>query len=43
MRLAVAGTIYYALKDLKLTYPEVGEAQKKELLEAKKVLLAETD
>ena len=43
MRLAVAGTIYFALKNLKLTYPEVGEAQKKELLEAKKVLLAEKD
>ena len=43
MRLAVAGTIYYALKDLKLAYPEVGEAQKRELLEAKRVLLAEKE
>jgi len=43
MRLAVAGTIYYALKDLKLAYPEVGEAQKKELAEARRVLLAEKE
>jgi PPK2 family polyphosphate:nucleotide phosphotransferase len=40
-RLAVGAIILRTLKGLKLSYPEITEQQKKELLEAKRVLLAE--
>ncbi len=40
-RLAVGAVIIRALRDLKLKYPEITEQQKKDLLEAKKVLMAE--
>jgi len=38
MRLVVAGIIYQTLKDLGLRYPEVTEAQKLQLEEARKLL-----
>jgi polyphosphate kinase 2 (PPK2 family) len=43
MRLAVAAIIYQTLESLKLKYPTVSKAKKQELLEAKKVLMAEKD
>jgi len=43
MRLAVAAITYQTLEDLKLKYPTVSKDKKNELLEAKKVLLAEKD
>jgi PPK2 family polyphosphate:nucleotide phosphotransferase len=43
MRLAVAAITYQTLDDLNLKYPVVGKDKKNELLEAKKVLLAEKD
>lgn len=43
MRLAVAAITYQTLEDLKLKYPTVSKEKKNELLEAKKVLLAEKD
>lgn len=41
-RLVIASVIYRRLLKLNLTYPTVSEKQKKELEEAKKILLAET-
>jgi PPK2 family polyphosphate:nucleotide phosphotransferase len=41
MRLAVAAITYQTLEDLNLKYPTVSKEKKNELLEAKKVLLAE--
>jgi PPK2 family polyphosphate:nucleotide phosphotransferase len=41
MRLAVAAITYQTLEDLDLKYPTVSKEKKNELLEAKKVLLAE--
>jgi PPK2 family polyphosphate:nucleotide phosphotransferase len=43
MRLAVAAIVYKTMKDLKLKYPDVTEAQKKDLQEAKRILMAEQD
>jgi len=43
MRLAVAAIVYKTMKDLKLKYPDVTEAQKKDLQEAKRILMAEKD
>jgi PPK2 family polyphosphate:nucleotide phosphotransferase len=43
MRLAVAAIVYKTMKDLKLKYPDVTEAQKKSLAEAKQILMAEKD
>jgi PPK2 family polyphosphate:nucleotide phosphotransferase len=43
MRLAVAAIIYQTLEDLKLKYPTVSKEKKNELLEARKVLMAEKD
>ena len=43
MRLAVAAITYQTLEDLDLKYPVLTEEKKQELLEAKKVLLAEKD
>jgi len=40
-RLAVGAIILRTLKDLKLKYPDITEQQKQELLEAKRVLMAE--
>jgi polyphosphate kinase 2 (PPK2 family) len=41
MRLAVAAITYQTLEDLDLKYPTVSKEKRNELLEAKKVLLAE--
>jgi PPK2 family polyphosphate:nucleotide phosphotransferase len=41
MRLAVAGIIVETLKELKLSYPTLTREKKNELLEARKVLMAE--
>ena len=41
MRVAVADVIIETLKSLKLAYPKIGETQKRELAEARKVLEAE--
>lgn len=41
LRLGVGAVIYETLRDLKLHYPEVTAAQKKQLVEAKKILTAE--
>ena len=41
MRLAVAAITYQTLEDLDLKYPTVTDARKKELLQARKVLMAE--
>ena len=43
MRLAVAAITYQTLDDLNLKYPTVSKDKKNELLESKKVLLAEKD
>jgi PPK2 family polyphosphate:nucleotide phosphotransferase len=43
MRLAVAAITYQTLEDLDLKYPVLTKEKKQELLEAKKVLLAERD
>lgn len=43
MRLAVAAITYQTLEDLNLKYPIVSKEKRNELLEAKKVLLAERD
>jgi PPK2 family polyphosphate:nucleotide phosphotransferase len=43
MRLAVAAITYQTLDDLNLKYPVVNKEKRNELLEAKKVLLAEKD
>jgi PPK2 family polyphosphate:nucleotide phosphotransferase len=43
MRLAVAAITYQTLDDLNLKYPTVSKDKKNELLEAKKVLLAEKE
>jgi len=40
-RLAVGGVILQTMRDLKLAYPTIGEAQKQELLKAKEVLESE--
>jgi PPK2 family polyphosphate:nucleotide phosphotransferase len=42
MRLAVAAITYQTLKDLDLSYPTLTKAKKAELMEARKVLMAET-
>ncbi len=42
-RLGVAGVIYHTLSELKLAYPVVSDAAKKELLVAKKELEDESD
>ena len=41
MRLAVAAIAYQTLEDLDLKYPTVTDARKKELLQARKLLMAE--
>jgi hypothetical protein len=41
MRLAVAAIAYQTLDDLKLEYPTLTKEKKQELLEARKVLMAE--
>ena len=43
MRLAVAAIAYQTLDDLNLKYPTLTEEKKQELLEARKVLMAEKD
>jgi PPK2 family polyphosphate:nucleotide phosphotransferase len=43
MRLAVAAIAYQTLDDLKLEYPTLTKEKKQELLEARKVLMAEKD
>jgi PPK2 family polyphosphate:nucleotide phosphotransferase len=43
MRLSVAAVIYQTLKGMKLKYPKVDEAQRKQLVEARRLLLAEKD
>jgi len=43
MRLSVAAVIYQTLKGMKLKYPKVDEAQRKQLDEARRILLAEKD
>ena len=43
MRLAVAAITYQTLENLDLKYPVLTKEKKQELLEAKKVLLAERD
>jgi PPK2 family polyphosphate:nucleotide phosphotransferase len=43
MRLAVAAITYQTLDDLNLRYPTLTKEKKKELLEARKVLMAEKD
>jgi PPK2 family polyphosphate:nucleotide phosphotransferase len=43
MRVAVAEIINFRLKELDLQYPKVEKSRKKELLEAKKLLLSEKD
>jgi PPK2 family polyphosphate:nucleotide phosphotransferase len=42
-RLAVAGIVYSALEKLDLSFPKVTEAKKKELLEVRRMLMAEKD
>ena len=42
-RVAVAEIVHHTLKNLKLRYPKVSDARRKELLQARKVLLAERD
>jgi PPK2 family polyphosphate:nucleotide phosphotransferase len=42
-RVAVAEIIQHTLKGLKLRYPTINEARRKELVEARKLLLAEKD
>jgi PPK2 family polyphosphate:nucleotide phosphotransferase len=41
MRLAVAAILYQTLKDMRLRYPEVSEARKRELAETRQLLLKE--
>jgi len=43
MRLSVAAVIYQTLKGMKLKYPKIDEAQRKQLDEARRILLAEKD
>ena len=40
-RLAVAAILWQTIADLKLEFPKVTEAKKKELLEVRRLLLAE--
>jgi len=43
MRLAVAAITYQTLEDLNLRYPTLTKEKKQELLEARRVLMAEGD